>query len=253
MSAVIRTVKNNKLLVLVALIYVSLWFFAPAKAAQSLQNSWYYIREMLLIMPVILLLTSLITAWVPRKTIERNFGENAGFRGSVFSFLLGSFSAGPIYAAFPVCKMLLKKGAGITNVVIILSTWAVIKVPMLLNEAKFLGPKFMGVRWVLTSIAIFLMGYMASRMVKKTDIPMGEAEIRPAENVLHVNHDFCLGCGLCARIAPGYFAIVNKKATVISQNVKEADVKAVAEAVERCAPGIISMNGLQRPGRTAAK
>ena len=31
----------------------------------------------------------------------------------------------------------LKKGASISNIVIILSAWAVIKVPMLANEAKF--------------------------------------------------------------------------------------------------------------------
>ena len=77
----------------------------PSKAVQSLNNSLYYIKEMLIIMPVILLLTSLIEAWVPKKSIERALGEGSGFKGSVFSFLLGSFSAGPIYAAFPVCKM----------------------------------------------------------------------------------------------------------------------------------------------------
>jgi hypothetical protein len=40
------------------------------------------------------------------------------------------------------------------NLVIILSAWAVIKVPMLLNELKFLEFEFMAVRWVLTVIAI---------------------------------------------------------------------------------------------------
>jgi hypothetical protein len=40
----------------------------------------------------------------------------------------------------------------ISNIVIILSTWAVIKVPMLLNESKFLGTKIMFNRWVLTTV-----------------------------------------------------------------------------------------------------
>jgi hypothetical protein len=44
-----------------------------------------------------------------KQTIENSLGEGSGVRGVLFSFLLGSFSAGPIYAAFPVCKMLLKK------------------------------------------------------------------------------------------------------------------------------------------------
>ena len=42
------------------------------------------------------------------------------------------------------------------SIIIILSSWAVIKIPMLLNEAKFLGAKFMIIRWLLTVIAIGL-------------------------------------------------------------------------------------------------
>jgi uncharacterized membrane protein YraQ (UPF0718 family) len=145
-------IRNNKLMFFVILAYLVLLVFMPDKAIKSFQNSLYYVKEMLMIMPVILVLTSLITAWIPRKTIENNFGKNSGVKGSVYSFLLGSFSAGPIYAAFPVCKALLKKGASISNIVIILSTWAVIKVPMLINENKFLGFKFMVLRWIFTTI-----------------------------------------------------------------------------------------------------
>lgn len=63
--------------------------------------------------------------------------------------------------------LMLKKGASITNIVIILSSWAVIKIPMLANEVKFLGIKFMGIRWVLTVISIFTMGYFMALFVKK--------------------------------------------------------------------------------------
>jgi uncharacterized membrane protein YraQ (UPF0718 family) len=129
--------KNNMFLTLIAATYIVLAILMPNKAIQSLNNSLYYIKEMLIIMPVILLLTSLIEAWVPKKSIENALGEGSGIKGTIFSFLLGSFSAGPIYAAFPVCKMLLKKGASVSNIVIMLSTWAVIKIPMLANEAKF--------------------------------------------------------------------------------------------------------------------
>ena len=141
-----QTVHNNRLLTVVILIYMVLAVISPDKAGQALKGSLYYVKEMLMIMPVILVLTSLITAWVPRKTIENSFGSGSGVKGSILSFLLGSFSAGPIYAAFPVCKTLLEKGAGISNIVIILSTWAVIKVPMLLNEARFLSFRFIYVK-----------------------------------------------------------------------------------------------------------
>ena len=170
MGVILRKITQfikNKFLTLILLIYIILFILMPNKAITSLKNSFYYVKEMLMIMPVILLLTALITAWVPKKAIEKNLGSNSGFKGSIFSFLLGSFSAGPIYAAFPVCKTLFEKGASISNIVILLSTWAVVKIPMLLTEFKFLGPKFMIARWILTTISIFIMGYITSKLVKQ--------------------------------------------------------------------------------------
>lgn len=240
MSSTIKDkLKNNKLLVLVILIYIGLSIFMPNKALQSFENSLYYIKEMLMIMPVILLLTSLITAWVPRKTIENNFGKNSGIKGSIFSFLLGSFSAGPIYAAFPVCKMLLKKGASISNIVIMLSTWAVIKVPMLLTEAKFLGPKFMAIRWILTTIAIFSMGYISSKLVKKEDMPMEDVKDLNEENRLYINHECCIGCGLCSKIAPDHFEIINKKAKIVKKHITQDEMRTINEAIEKCPAKVI--------------
>jgi uncharacterized membrane protein YraQ (UPF0718 family) len=106
---IIEMVKKNKLLTAVSMAYIILFIAMPDKAYLSVKNSMYYIIEMLQIMPVVFILTSIIEAWVPRKIIVNGFGEKAGIKGTVFSFLLGSFSAGPIYAAFPICKMLLKK------------------------------------------------------------------------------------------------------------------------------------------------
>ncbi|MCR1897371.1 permease [Irregularibacter muris] len=239
MNKVKQTIHQNKLLFLVLLAYIGLSIFMPAKALQSLQNSLYYVKEMLMIMPVILLLTSLISAWVPREAIERNFGQNSGFKGSIFSFLLGSFSAGPIYAAFPVCKALLSKGASISNIVIILSAWAVIKVPMLLNEAKFLGPKFMALRWVLTTLAIFVMGYLTSRLVKKEDLPEKDVGNETKENPLHIVSEYCLGCGVCEIIAPNYFKVVNKKANLLRRDVDEEELTLIKEAVKKCPSKVI--------------
>lgn len=140
-------------------------------------------------------------------------GDESGLKGSFISILLGSISAGPIYAAFPVCKTLLKKGASVSNIVIILSAWAVIKIPMLANEAKFLSPKFMATRWIFTTISIIIMAYIVSKVVKKEDIPMEDEEIE--EGLILVNQQYCMGCGVCEKLAPEYFEIADKKAFVI--------------------------------------
>lgn len=228
---ILEKIKKYKLLSAVILAYVVLFITMPDKALAAVNNSMYYVFEMLMIMPVIFILTSLTEAWVPKEVIINSFGEKSGIKGNIFAFLLGSFSAGPIYAAFPVCKMLLKKGAGIANIVIVLSTWAVIKVPMLANEAKFLGPKFMAIRWVLTTISIFIMSYFISKVVKKEDMPQEEEANKSA---VSVNQDYCIGCGVCANICPKIFYLENKKAYARNEIIAGPMVEKVNKAAESC-------------------
>lgn len=226
----LKVIRKNKFLTFVILIYLGLFVFAPSKAVLSIKNSMYYVSEMLQIMPVIFMLTIVIEAWVPKDTIIKEFGVDSGIKGGIYSLLLGSLSAGPIYAAFPICKTFLKKGASIKNIIIILSSWAVIKVPMLANEAKFLGPKFMLIRWILTVISIFVMANIISLFVKQKDISL-ESE---AANWIDVNKKYCLGCGLCKKIVPYYFEVVDKKARIRSLEHNNEEEKKLREAAEKC-------------------
>jgi uncharacterized membrane protein YraQ (UPF0718 family) len=228
----LNILKKNKLLVLVALVYGIIFIAAPQTAMKSVGNSVYYLVEMLQVLPVIFLLTVVIEAWVPKELIMRGFGEKSGFKGNLLSLLLGSISAGPIYAAFPISKSLLSKGASVRNIVIILSSWAVIKVPMLANEAKFLGVDFMVVRWIITVICIFVMAYLTAIIVKKKDMP--DIEINKQTDVFSVKEEYCVGCGLCAEILPEYYEMKNNKACVKASPDNKEAVKAVMESAQKC-------------------
>jgi uncharacterized membrane protein YraQ (UPF0718 family) len=234
-------IRKNKLLLVVVFIYFLLFIITPDKGIQSIKNSMYYIIEMLEIIPVIFLLTSLIETWVPKEIIINSFGEKSGVKGSLFSFILGSFSAGPIYAAFPVCKMLLKKGASITNIVIILSSWAVIKVPMLVNEGKFLGTRFMLVRWILTIISILIMSYIVSIFIKKENIPMNVNTNKNMKGNVIVKKEYCVGCGICNRIAPECFNILNGKVELLNKKIEQAHMKNILKAIGKCPVKAIDM------------
>lgn len=223
-------IKNNRLLLMVFVVYIAVLIISPESALASLSNSLYYLKEMLIIMPVIFLLTVVIEALVPKDVIVRSFGEKSGIRGNILALILGSISAGPVYAAFPVSKMLLAKGASIGNIVIVLSAWAVVKLPMLANEARFLGVNFMIVRWILTVAAIFIMAFIVGKTVRKKDLP---AEDVGEMDSLSVN-DSCIGCGLCAKIAPDYFVMKDKKAEVIKQPDASDNNSSVQESVSKC-------------------
>lgn len=231
--------KKNKFLFFMVSIYAMLIVAKFDLGISALKNSGYYFKEMLIIMPVIMILTALLEAWVPKEMIEKNMGKESGIKGKVFSFLLGSISAGPIYAAFPVCIALLRKGASVANIVILLGTWAVIKVPMLANEVKFLGFEFMIVRWILTSISLFVMGYLVSKFVKREEIL--EVQDKDNKNIdnIYIDQDFCIGCGLCQKIAPDYFELRDNKAYVIkTDDIKDEKLK---ESIKRCPAKIIKI------------
>jgi uncharacterized membrane protein YraQ (UPF0718 family) len=162
-------VKKNKLFVFVFLIYFFLLIFDTNKAVQSFDNSLYYLKEMFLVMPVVIVFTILISAWIPQKTIMKYLGSSSGVKGNVLAIVIGMLSTGPIYAAFPIAGIIKLKGGSTQNVVIILSTWAVVKVPMLFNEVKFLGFEFMITRWILTIISIVILAKLTEVIVDKLE------------------------------------------------------------------------------------
>lgn len=230
MTGVLKKIRDNIFLILVVLGYVVMFFMKPQMGIQALKNSAYYIKEMLLIMPVIFILTALLDTWVPKQTIMKYLGQESKFKGTVLSFALGAISAGPIYAAFPICVMLHKKGATIKNIVIILSSWAVIKIPMLLNETKFLGPKFMIVRWILTVIAILIFSWIASKIVKDVDLPKENDKEKAG---LNINQHACIGCTLCVGNYPELFEMKSKKAYV-KEHSFEPDQEKLRQAIDAC-------------------
>lgn len=158
--------KYRLLLVTVA-AYLVVLFYDPDTFMGALKLTSGYIKEMLQVMPAVFVLTALIATWVPRNVIATNLGDSSGLRGMLASIVIGSLSAGPIYAAFPIAQALLQKGAGIGNVVIIISAWAVIKVPMLAVEARFLGVPFMALRYLWTVPSIFLMGVLFNKVSRR--------------------------------------------------------------------------------------
>ena len=229
--------KQNKSLTLMILAYLLLFIFQDDLAASAFHNSSYYFIEMIQIMPMIFLLTVVIDVLIPKETIIKHLGEKAGIKGGLLALLLGSISAGPIYAAFPVSKLLLKKGASTGNVVIILSAWAVVKVPMLANESKFLGVEFMATRWFLTVLAIFAMSALMASFIKKEDLP----STKSSPKIVQVSKTYCVGCRLCAKLGPQLFELEKGKANLLQQPVAPKQWEAVQRIAEKCPANAIQL------------
>lgn len=236
---ILRRAKDNLTIVIIVVAYATLFILRPEMGINSLKNSIYYIKEMIMIMPVVFILTSLLDTWVPKEKIIKYLGQGAKTKGVILSLLLGSISAGPIYAAFPLCVMLHKKGASVRNLVIILSSWAVIKVPMLLNELKFLGFQFMAVRWFLTVIAIVIFSWMTAIIVKDKDLPEKNLEHQKNDQPVSINRSACIGCSLCTKKYPELFEMKNKK---VSTKIIEGhiDEEKLMLAINACPVKVIT-------------
>lgn len=138
------------------------------KAGASLIDQ---VKTMILVIPPIFLLLGLLDVWVPRETMMKFMGPGSGIRGPVLGFLLGSAAAGPLYGAFPVAAVLMKKGASFTNILIFIGAWSTTKIPMLLFEMKALGYRF-----ALARLAIDIVGIAVIAIALKAAVPKKELE-----------------------------------------------------------------------------
>ncbi|MPN48955.1 hypothetical protein SDC9_196568 [bioreactor metagenome] len=99
----------------------------------------------------------------------RLMGENSGWLGILMTFVLGSAAAGPLYGAFPVAVVLLKKGCKLSNVFILIGAWSTTKLPLLLFEATALGWKFMLIRLVIDLFGIVIIAYLLTLFLTPLD------------------------------------------------------------------------------------
>lgn len=160
---------RTAVMALVALIVfmIAVPDLAP-KAGASLLDQ---VKTMLLVIPPIFLLLGLLDVWVPRETMMKFMGPGSGIKGPVLGILLGSAAAGPLYGAFPVAAVLMKKGASFTNILIFIGAWSTTKLPMLLFEMKALGYRF-----ALARLAIDIVGIVIIALALKAAVPQKEVD-----------------------------------------------------------------------------
>jgi uncharacterized membrane protein YraQ (UPF0718 family) len=128
------------------------------------------LKEMLLIIPPIFILLGLLDIWVPRQTMTNYMGEDSGLKGIIIAFIIGSAAAGPLYGAFPIAAVFMKKGVKFTNVLIFIGAWSTTKAPMFLFEMASLGPKFALTRLLIDIPGIIIIAFILSKIISKNEI-----------------------------------------------------------------------------------
>ena len=150
---------------LLALANIIIGLVVPEIGERSLDLTRVNLMEMLSVLPPILVLLGLLDVWVDRATMIRYTGKGSGFKGVLISFLLGSAAAGPLYAAFPVAGVMMKKGSSLTNIFIFIGAWSTTKIPMLTFEAASLGLPF-----TLTRLALSIVGITTIALITQKSL-----------------------------------------------------------------------------------
>jgi len=158
-----------KFAVLLILIDLVIMVIYPTVGKRSFTITWSSTLEMLAVLPPIFILLGLLDVWIERETMIKLMGEKSGFLGIGLAFFLGSAAAGPLYAAFPLAGVLLKKGCKFSNVLIFIGAWSTTKLPMLLFEATAMGWKFMALRFLIDIPGIAIIAYVTEKLLNEQE------------------------------------------------------------------------------------
>ncbi len=162
--------KRYRLMIISLIIVTIITLVNREIGMAAIKVTGYSLKEMLTIIPPIFVLLGLLDVWVPRETMIKYMGEHSGIRGILLAFIIGSAAAGPLYAAFPVAAVFMKKGVKFSNVLIFIGAWSTTKIPMFLFEMSSLGAKFAVTRLLIDIPGIIIIAYILSKMISKKEI-----------------------------------------------------------------------------------
>jgi len=154
-----RYLRQYRFFLILLLVLILLIFIDQSVGWKAIQLTGKSILDMLLLLPPILIFVGLLDKWVEKETLIKYMGNGSGFYGIIFVLLLGVIAAGPLYVAFPIAVLFLKKGASIRYVVFFLGVWQTAKLPVVMYELDSFGIKFTLIHICFGLVFSYLMGF----------------------------------------------------------------------------------------------
>jgi uncharacterized membrane protein YraQ (UPF0718 family) len=165
-----KIIKRYLFFIVTIVILIVLFLVDRSIGQSAFDTTVYSLKEMIVVLPPIFILLGLLDVWIPRETIIKYMGEKSGFIGILLSILFGATAAGPLYAAFPIAGVFMKKGVKFSNIMFFIGAWSTLKIPMFLFEAASMGYKFALIRLGLSLIGITLISFAMKFSIKQNEI-----------------------------------------------------------------------------------
>lgn len=159
------------LIFIISIIIIGVTFiWSKEVGLKAIDTVKFSFKEMFMVLPPIFILLGLLDVWVPKDTMVKFMGEGSGIIGILISIFLGSAAAGPLYGAFPVAAIFMKKGVKLSNIFIFIGAWSTTKLPMFLFELTSLGSKFAFTRLAINIPGILIIAYAVRALLSEEDI-----------------------------------------------------------------------------------
>lgn len=162
--------KKIKAWIITAASCLAVILFAPEVSGEVISYTGAGLIRFLWNLVPVFLCVGLMDAWIGKERMIKIIGKKSGFAGMSLSLFLGMATAVPIYALLPIAGLLFKKGGRISNVLIFLCSSVSIRIPLLMFESSALGWKFTVCRFLLNLPVVFLIGWMAERLMSENEI-----------------------------------------------------------------------------------
>lgn len=163
-------IKRYSFFIVALLVLIVMTLINKDLGFKSFSITFSSFKQMILVVPPIMLMLGLMDVWIPRETMMKYMGDSSGIIGISLAIFIGSLAAGPMYAAFPFTTVLLKKGVKFSNIIIFMNAWCVTKISTLMFEFSALGYKFTLARLLIDLPGIIIMGHLVQALMPKDEL-----------------------------------------------------------------------------------
>ncbi|MCT4685787.1 permease [Vallitalea sp.] len=165
-----KTLKRYTFALIIIATIILLLIFNREIGLKAIKITGSNLKEMILVIPPVFVLLGLLDVWVPKETMMKYMGDKSGIKGIVLSIILGSAAAGPLYGAFPIAAVFMKKGVKFSNVLIFIGAWSTTKIPMFLFEISALGARFAVTRLLIDIPGIIIIAFILNGLINKDEV-----------------------------------------------------------------------------------
>ncbi|KKY01509.1 permease [Paraclostridium benzoelyticum] len=122
------------------------------KSKMAIRKAWKSFENILPQFITIIIVIGVALAFIDAKIISSIIGDSSGYFGVLTASIIGSITIIPSFVAFPLAKVLLENGAGVTQIAAFISTLMMVGIVTIPLESKYWGKKATIIRNILAFI-----------------------------------------------------------------------------------------------------